>query len=139
MLGKQPWPVVIFKSVVMHVHAGPNVSSPKNLTSRSTTNDTNSTSGVEVHLSWSPPSDTPDDVEYHINITMNSFFIVKNEVTISPCFNASLKFNETYQVSIFATVCNNNFVSDSLETELIINAGIISDGSTGVSSVVLKI
>ena len=114
----------ILPFIVMHVHAGPNVSSPENLTSRFTSNGTSvNASGMEVYLSWSPPSDTPDDVEYHITITANSSFIVQNEVTTSPCFNVTLQLNEMYQVSIFASVCDNTFVSDPLETNLTINTG----------------
>ena len=78
---------------------------------------------VVVHMSWSPPPEYgPNDrvgLQYTINITGEHSSVIEN--TTSSNFSAALNISQTYLITVYASVCDNMFHSDPLETNFTIN------------------
>ena len=125
------WPVDCWLLTVCSAIGIP--SPPENLTFSAGSSIANATVAREgeeglgmrlvVHMSWSPPPEYgPNDrvdLHYTINITGEHSSVIEN--TTSSNFSAALNISQTYLITVYASVCDNMFHSDPLETNFTIN------------------
>ena len=87
---------------------------------------------VLVHFSWSPPPEltAPNDarVDTHYTITIMTSSVETNMLimttnTIFTAFTTSLTFNESYMVTVYASICGNTLRGNPYQTNFTIPDG----------------